>query len=576
MTGNMSYREYFEVEERVDTVTTFLEQIDPLDSPQEYGVPHTSWRPNQLDALQFVSDTIRQEKTGSKVFLQLPTGSGKSAIPTALGQNNRVLVLVQSLALLDQYRDRYGFTVVKGMQEYECVLPDRVAAYKAKTGVAPRVSQCTLDKMTDCPVYDKCPYIVARQKALAAKRMACTYPFAMLSRAVQSRAGIAVWDEAHCAADVIMQLSEVRFSERFRSKFNLAPFPLMGYQDIMTRTVRSKIIQWLDDGIRTLSSPPSTLMEDELSEWKGAAAKLNYAMQTLSDLNIDYFMICRADLEEENVISYGRWVQRKTPAISFRPLSASVIANRLFANKVSTVLMSATIGDPKPLANELGTGAFLFKDYPHPVPLEYRPVYDLEVPRMTWDALQKTPALYKVQANAVARFLHQYPSDWRGIILCSSYDKVNRLKAGLMEVEDLSDRIFTPPRGEEGLSKRIQSFLNDKRKGLLVVDTMQGWGHGLDLAGDLARIAIVASVPFGNHADPFEMARRSYSSASQAYAWWSSYMNVPQACGRVSRGELDDTDDFVLNVAALADGSATSPSAFRYYPSWFTNSILKF
>ena len=105
--------------------------------------------------------------------------------------------------------------------------------------------------------------------------------------------------------------------------------------------------------------------------------------------------------------------------------------------------------------------------------------------------------------------------------------------------------------------------LKDK-KGLIVVDVVQVWGQGLDLWGDLARFMIIESVPFGNLTDPFEIERRKLYSSD--YAWWLAYMTVPQACGRVSRGEYNEDGSWMLNVAALADGSATTQKGMGYYP----------
>ena len=48
-----------------------------------------------------------------------------------------------------------------------------------------------------------------------------------------------------------------------------------------------------------------------------------------------------------------------------------------------------------------------------------------------------------------------------------------------------------------------------------------------------------------------------------------------QACGRVSRGEIDQaTNDWLPNYAALADGSALSPLAMKNYGDWFKAALI--
>ena len=56
------------------------------------------------------------------------------------------------------------------------------------------------------------------------------------------------------------------------------------------------------------------------------------------------------------------------------------------------------------------------------------------------------------------------------------------------------------------------------------------------------------------------------------FAWWKAYNAVPQGTGRVARGEIVDGDN-LLNIAALADGSATTPLAMKNYPGWFVEAV---
>ena len=52
-------------------------------------------------------------------------------------------------------------------------------------------------------------------------------------------------------------------------------------------------------------------------------------------------------------------------------------------------------------------------------------------------------------------------------------------------------------------------------------------------------------------------------------------MQAVQIPGRVSRGEILPNGEFMENFAALADGSATTNMAKRFYPEWFKDAILK-
>jgi Rad3-related DNA helicase len=93
----------------------------------------------------------------------------------------------------------------------------------------------------------------------------------------------------------------------------------------------------------------------------------------------------------------------------------------------------------------------------------------------------------------------------------------------------------------------------------------------LDLRGDLGRFVIVAGVPHYNPTDPFDRARMKREGGMR-YARWTAYNSVVQACGRVTRG-VRVNGEYMLNVAALADGSAVSPAARRYYAEWFREAL---
>jgi len=104
-------------------------------SPRDVGVPHNSWRPEQYDAYNLSKQILKNHSNGTFV-VEAPTGIGKSAIPTALGHDHRVTALVHNHGLLEQYRDVYGFDIIKGKPEYNCVLPSKVNHWLEVYGIA--------------------------------------------------------------------------------------------------------------------------------------------------------------------------------------------------------------------------------------------------------------------------------------------------------------------------------------------------------------------------------------------------------------------------------------------------------
>ena len=83
---------------------------------------------------------------------------------------------------------------------------------------------------------------------------------------------------------------------------------------------------------------------------------------------------------------------------------------------------------------------------------------------------------------------------------------------------------------------------------------------------------VIAGVPFSNPSDKYAAARMQ-TNYGKAYSFWESYSSVVQAAGRVTRGEVEDDGSFMINVAAIADGSALTPIAKGQYPAWFLDAL---
>ena len=507
----------------------FLDELDTM--PGAFGVPHPTWRDSQLKALNGAFATLNDNE--KFMFSELPTGSGKSAIATALGSKAQVLVLVQTLSLLDQYEAAYDFAIVKGKASYECVNPEKVFSWKQHYGTIPLVSNCHFSPMSDCPVADQCLYIKAREKALASRRMACTYKFGSLSQKVLRRSGIIVLDEAHAAGEELLSLNEVMIDERDRWKYDLPPFPFFrnfgpdGRGDVMTKVERTKIVDWLMESLRIVRADRHRLARDfsdvlDHEKVTGIGIFLNKLEHLLEQIDkVEWYMNAGPTAIESYKRKRGKWTTHHIPGLFMRPLSARVIAGKLWEHKQMVYLMSATIGEPKPLAIELGIDKYRFESYEHPIPKECRPVHDLKMQRMTWKNTERWPQLYKIQAIQIAKFIKQWPDDWRGLILTSSFRKIEQLFKHLKP--HLEDRLEGDHPGTD-----INEWIELRRPGAIAINTMQGWGHGIDLYGDKARILIMASVPFKSADDPFEKARKRLKYSAN-YAWWSSYIAVPQA-----------------------------------------------
>jgi hypothetical protein len=541
-------------------------------NPRDLGVPHSKWRPNQQDALQKVYSKL--ENGGGTLFAELPTGSGKSAIPTALGEDQKVLVLVQTHGLLDQYQDIYGFDVVKGRQAYDCVSPQQIATFRL-SHKTPTAYDCPLIKMENCSVAAKCPYLIAREKALASKRMACTYAYASMSSQVHKRTGVVVFDECHNSAGELLKNAKVEIFQQELIEKDLPAFPYRsfgknGEGDMLDNEAKDNVIAWASKCLSSLGEQRS-MLDDESDDDSKVGKRILKVVESLL-AGEELFLVIG---QQNGTADLWNLIEtRNGPSnavITFKPISVKKTVKKITENKELTVLMSATIGNPSFLAVELGLDGYESMTYPHPIPASSRPVYDLGVLGMTWANLQANPSLYKIQANTIARFINKLDPTWRGIVLTTSYARIDKLRKMLSE--KLGDRIIIP-QDKTPVNQRISQFISDPRPGIIAVDTIQGWGAGIDLRGDLARFSIIAGVPYESPTDRYSQIRQARP-GGKGFAFHKAYISIPQASGRVSRGELEADGTPMLNVSAIADGSALTPMALKSYPKWYKESITR-
>lgn len=536
-------------------MTDFTASLE--DNPQILGLPHTSWRPNQYAAYQTALALHRSG--GGFLFTEQPTGSGKSGVATALGAHDNITVLVGTLNLLDQYHSQYGFSIIKGRANYECGDVQKIESWRMLYNSLPTAADCHYPDMHNCGFAQEgeCAYLNAKEEALGAKRLAVTYPYAMLSRSIAKRKGILVCDEAHSLPDEIISFATLEVTRRTLERWSLPEFPFVSYGpdnkgDLLNAPTQSLLVGWLHQC-------SGVLAERIRSEGR---------QKSRAHSTLERFKSFASYLEA--VPPEEIFVEITDRLLRIRPLSARLAAKTLFnGNKSTMVLMSATIGDPSAVASELDVDHYQWESYPHPIPIDRRPVFDLGCERMTFDNLQKVPSLYRIQAQSIRAWMRSFDPKWRGIILTSSYKKIQALAEVLVPAEP--DRRFVVQRPGDSVSEVTDRFLRDHYSSTVLIASIQGFGHGLDLKGDLARFCVVAGVPHVNPWDRYEQLRKQRNAK---FASWEVFCSIVQAAGRVSRGEIEPDGSYLLNYCALADGSATTPQARRFYPDWFNEAIL--
>lgn len=541
-----------------------------IPAPWLLGIFHKDWRPHQYDAVTSIQESLDVKPIA---ILEAPTGTGKTAIATAV--SNKIgmsTVVVQNLGLLEQYEE-YGFNILKGKQAYQCAHVDKNREWMKKYGHEATAADCHYNEMYQCPYGTACQYMLARDKAISSMHMACTYKYAALSSKVQDREGLFVMDEIHNAVSEILSIGTFEMDDFERERLNLPKFVLQNHGDgegaLVTDADIDEIIRWMSESMMKLGK---VNLFDEITPEGVEKKKVFERFQSLAEL----IAVCKDTLFYrcyKKDVKLGN-IKRKVLAIEFRTTSPSYLYHKMSGKKNNILMMSATIGNPSALiAAELhiGKDSYNYFKFPHPVPPNKRPVYDISQYAMTHSNLSKRPWLYDYQARDIASWINDYTNKkWRGIVLTTSNKKVDELRGGLRKYLG-KDRVFSGGNGT--LQERIEHFVTNSDEGIVHVDTIQGWGTGIDLKGDIARYSVVAGVLFPNPTDAFEAIRISTPSGRK-YSTAFAYNSVQQATGRVSRGEKVG-NEYMLNVSALADKMATSKIAMAHYSDWFSEAIIR-
>lgn len=542
-------------------------------APWQLGLPHADWRPYQFEAFEDAREALYKKEV---VITEAPVGIGKTAIAGALSDGTETTVLVQNLGLLNQYKD-YGFSVLKGKNEYPCVLDSKVNDWQTKYNRTPTAGDCHYHHMYECPMCMECPYFIAREEAITSPRMACTYKYGVVSERLQKRPGLIVMDEIHNAVREFLGIESFTMHDSERKKYEMPEFPLFEFGnnaegDLLSPSDMYQVLGWVGKSLACVSQID---LFDELSPVGADKRKVFNSLMELQQLlygGDDIFYKC---------ILVDSWSKKtgqmvREPLMEVKSLSPKRVYDKVTKGKDRVFMMSATIGDPTALiCNEFGITDWHYQSWPHPVPADKRPIYNIADYAMTHSNIVRDSGLYKKQAMRIAKWINGYmDKDYRGIVLTTSNLKVDRLREYLREGLRGGRSVFNMIDRRMGLQERINTFVTNSSKGVVHVDTIQGWGTGVDLRGDIARYSVVAGVPLPNPVDRFDQLRFE-TEEGRAYAYAYAYNSVMQATGRVTRGEQNDDGEYILNSGALADMMATAPLAMKFYSQWFKDAIVR-
>lgn len=473
------------------------------------------------------------------VLLELPTGTGKSAVAIAAAKwasswGNGAYILSPQKTLTAQYmRDfgNLGLVELRGRASYRC------EDFKTDCEVG-----ATL-RGKNASVCLHCPYKIAKDE-FASQAMGVTNFDYFLAETLYSgqlpRRSVLVIDEAHNLEQKVLGFTDFEISPFNLQRYSVA-IPAIDNGDVVgaTEWIQDQMVPAVDSFISGIDEG-----DEALSEERRDAENLLGRM----------LRFIRSNQQE-----WAFWSDGKR--LMFRPLCAANYAGDfVFSRAELVVIMSATILDFNVFRRTL---ALADKEceclaVPSDFPVENRPIFYRPLGSMNFrNKLETLPRI----AEALDKLLRAR-SDRKGLIHTNSYE-MNRALTKALTAAGHGARIIT--HGSGGAEGAIERHTMNPGPTVLCSPAMT---EGLDLRDDLSRFQVIVKVPYPNLKDPYVAVRKQLDAG-----WypWQTAMRLIQATGRSVRSETDFAETYILD----SDFDQFRRMNRQLLPSWWLESVSK-
>ncbi len=449
-----------------------------IPSLREYGLEHKSWRPFQYEMVK----TLLEKRDGSVTLLQGPTGSGKSALARAVAEKMGATALVKTKMLQNSVYREMGFDILYGRGNYDCIHPEQMIEDA-------KADQCLYEMdMNDCPYASSCEYLVQKHIVMKSRKRSINTAYWNTSRwphLPQFSTKYLFLDECHLLSDETVEWVGMTIRDSDRLKWGLPSFPTT-YQS--TKEGVDRCLDWAEQAIGVLETKLEGLVGKDASTLskksriERLAGKLKFTCGAIHRAPQDWY--CRAG---ERALEY---MGTPRPGLMIKPLTARHHFPKLFLGVYPrVVMMSATVGAPEFMAEELGIEHWEYEQVPNQWGPEQRPVHVLPCPTIGYKSPESS---YVKQAELIADALKSIPSDWSGIIHCTAWKQAYSLVERLSGAGVDAKRLYVPQKGV-GTHQQLSDWDRVKlsRQGMLIVTSSMS--EGVDLLNE--RICIVAKCP---------------------------------------------------------------------------------
>jgi len=512
------------------------------DNPRDYGLPpkFEEWYPNQRDC----AERCINFPEGKIFLLESPTGAGKSAlVMTTSYFRKSTVVMMSTRDLQQQYEDSFpNAAVIWGQANYPCIDDINVQACTKMYGEPPNRTDCPFDSYSEakegCELFFQCPYEIAKFKAAKAQARVLNYHYGYFSTWWKEEDKPHLdWDlfcdEVHRLPDVLSSLVSINIAPSTAKFFGLPHMPPIAGG--LRRDMESAV-DWLHSAQRDMS----WMLRDKDVRRRRRASQMSMKLVELQEA------IHTADRE-------SWYVKSSRDGFSARPVIPGDYAQKVIPPNVrSVILMSATIGHPEIMLNDLGLQdrEYEFVSMPHGFPAENRPVFWVtNAPKIRYKTTEKE---YTYQSEIISKIISMHKGE-KGLIHTASWKHTHALAEKLAQNGN-SDRIMIAD------GARLETVEAFKQSAEGTVAISPSWQEGLNFPDDELRFAITGKIPWASQADPVVKMRMNRRGGGE---WYKSKaaLRVVQAAGRGVR-HIDD-----WCVTYIVDGCWGQVEP--YVPQWF-------
>lgn len=526
--------------------------------------PFKEARSNQLELIEEILNAFEAEDK-KYVILEAGTGTGKSAIAATIGQILQpAYILTMTKQLQRQYADEFGYSQVKGRNNFSCLESGMINNCDMGTCQVSRqrdnfscpygikIEKTTQKDVTDENPNDyyntpftfkssnRCPYWNQKSAAIEDPITLLNYDYAYLEfNYVQhfQKRNLMILDEAHNIENKIMQKLEL---------------------NIYDRQLKKDIKQGI---------PKEFLKYDDVTEWiifLEAIFESYHQLKTImySKQKADRIESTKTRLKEIiNSIKADPddWiVSVENDHVSFKPLKVEKYAKKMLFDYADKVLfMSATILDKSLFCKWLG----IDEDEVHyircdsPFKKERRPIHMKLVGAMSKRALWHTAP----RTIPVLNEILQKHKNEKGLIHTSSYKCQKYITQHIKDPRILSHT----PKTRDAV---LHEFEKSTKPNVLVSPSMS---EGVDLPYEKCQFQIIYKVPYPYLGDKQINERKNID---QQWYGYKTVMTLMQAYGRGMRAENDHCETYILdkNIQTLLNSKVYKP----LIPEFFKEAIV--